>query len=192
MISFDRIKDRISQWWKYPQPNLFKTWSTGQYTDVIDTEFTALRLASEESARYVERNMRTVRNFTCDYDLHEWVVQTQVDGKLLLNGQVLEFGVASGRTINHFARLFPNRLIHGFDSFRGLPEDWTSRMPKGFFSRSNLPSVASNVKLWVGWFNETIPEFERMYESDPIALLHVDCDLYSSTCTILDLSLIHI
>lgn len=186
MIDFNRIQDRIAQWWRYPQPNIFRTWASGQYTDVIDTDFTAIRLASEESARYVERNMRTVPNFECDYDLHEWVVRNHIDPRLQLHGQILEFGVASGRTINHFARLFPNRLIHGFDSFQGLPEDWTSRMPAGFFKRNNLPKTESNVKLWVGWFNETIPDYKAMYESDPIMLLHIDCDLYSSTIAVLE------
>ena len=186
MIDLDRIRDRIAQWWRYPQPSIFRTWASGQYTDVIDTEFTAIRLASEESAKYVLSHMRTVPNFSCDYDLHKWVATTQVDTKLLLNGVILEFGVASGRTINHFARLFPNRLIHGFDSFEGLPEDWTSRMPAGFFKRAKLPDTETNVKLWVGWFDETLPTFKNMYQSDPIALLHIDCDLYSSTCTVLD------
>lgn len=34
-------------------------------------------------------------------------------------------------------------------------------------------------------FDKTIPEFLSGH-SDPVSLLHVDCDLYSSTVTILD------
>ena len=178
-MNWHRMLDRVQQWWRYPQPNWFQRRLIGQYTDVIDTEFTAMRLASEESARYVQMHMRTVPNFVCDYDLHEWVVKTQLDSKLD-NALVLEFGVATGRTINHFATLLPGRWIHGFDSFEGLPENWTSRMPKGFFARKSYPKVKFNCRLHVGWFNQTLPIFTDNY-SAPIQLLHIDCDLYSST-----------
>jgi hypothetical protein len=154
------------------------------YTDVIDTEFTATRLASEESARYVIDHMRTTPNFKIDYDLHEWVVGSQLDPVLLEAGLVLEFGVATGRTLNHFARALPGKIIHGFDSFKGLPEDWTSRMRRGFFARRDLPKVRSNCRLWSGWFDDTLPDFLTKYD-EPIALLHIDCDLYSSALTVL-------
>lgn len=185
MLNHHRILDRIQQWWRYPQPSWWQRHMNGQYTDVIDTDFTATRLASEESARYVERYMRTVPNFKCDYDLHEWVVDTQLGQGMVHHAVVMEFGVATGRTLNHFARLMPNRYIHGFDSFQGLPEDWTSRMPKGFFKRNKLPQVAWNCELYVGWFDETIKTWKLKYADTPIMLLHVDCDLYSSTQTIL-------
>lgn len=184
-MNLHRLYDRVRQWWKYPQPSWFEKRLLGQYTDVIDTEFTALRLASEESARYVQDHMRTVPNFACDYDLHEWVVKTQLDSDLAHSAVVMEFGVATGRTLNHFARLLPHKYIHGFDSFEGLPEDWTSRMPRGFFKRNNWPKVAWNCHLYVGWFNQTIPTWKLRFVDTPILLLHVDCDLYSSTKTVL-------
>jgi len=187
MIDLYRIRDRIEEWLRYPQPTAAQKQLLGMYTDVIDTEFTAVRLASEESARYVLENMRVVHNFETDYDLHKWVTTTQLDSNLLSIGTVLEFGVATGRTLNQFAYWLPNKPIHGFDGFVGLPEDWTSRMRKGFFARSSLPRVRKNCQLWVGWFNETLPGFkEKVQLTSPIALLHVDCDLYSSAVTILD------
>lgn len=178
--------DRFQEWRRYPQPSLAQRQLLGMYTDVIDTEFTAVRLASEESARYVTENMRTVPNFDTDYDLHDWVVRSQLDSDLVERGLVLEFGVATGRTLNHFARLLPNKTIHGFDGFDGLPEDWTSRMPKGFFARKNLPRVRSNCELVVGWFDDTLPRFVPLCRGAPVALLHVDCDLYSSAVTVLN------
>jgi predicted O-methyltransferase YrrM len=155
------------------------------HTDVIDTEHTAIRLASEESARYVQENMRTVPNFDTDYDLHRWVCETQLDPDMEFRGLVLEFGVATGRTLNQFARWLPNKTIHGFDGFKGLPEDWTSRMRRGFFARNNLPRVRDNCELHVGWFDDTLPEFARANFHRPVQLLHIDCDLYSSTVTVL-------
>jgi Macrocin-O-methyltransferase (TylF) len=80
--------------------------------------------------------------------------------------------------------LGPTRTIHGFDSFEGLPEDWFGKFRKGRFDTGGkLPKVRSNVKLHKGWFDETLPKF--VAENDgPVAFLHVDCDLYSSTKTI--------
>jgi hypothetical protein len=182
---FYRLKDRVEEWIRYPQPTRRQRQTVGMYTDVIDTDFTALRLASEESARYIQANMRTTPNFATDYDLHDWVVRTQVDSALLNRGLVLEFGVATGRTLNHFARLIPNKTIFGFDGFEGLPENWTSRMPKGFFARSVLPRVRDNCELIVGWFENTLPQFVKVSKGAPVALLHIDSDLYSSAVTVL-------
>jgi predicted O-methyltransferase YrrM len=179
--TFYRIKDRLEEWYRYSQPTTAQKKLLGMYTDVIDYDFTAVRLASESSARYMIENMRAVPNFETDYDLHDWVVETQIKAI----GSILEFGVATGRTANHFARLRPNDTIYGFDSFEGLPEDWTSRMPKGFFKRDALPTVRSNVKLQVGWFDNTLPIWKVDHGNRPIALLHIDSDLYSSAVTIL-------
>jgi len=187
MIDFYKIQDRVEEWLRYPQPTTAQKHLLGMYTDVIDTEFTAVRLASEESARYVLQHMRAVPNFDTDYDLHKWIATTQLDADLMSRGTVLEFGVATGRTLNQFAYWLPNKPVHGFDGFEGLPEDWTSRMRKGFFARSNLPRVRKNCQLWVGWFDQTLPGFiEKVQLARPIALLHVDCDLYSSTVTVLN------
>lgn len=186
-MNLHRIIDRITEWWRYPQPSRTEKQLLGLYTDVIDTDFTACRLASEESVRYIQQHMRAVPNFATDYDLHQWVATTQLDKKLLATGTILEFGVATGRTLNHFAHCLPQKTIHGFDGFVGLPEDWTSRMRKGFFARNSLPTVKSNCRLWVGWFNETLPGFVKTVQKKaPVALLHVDCDLYSSTVTVLE------
>ena len=182
---FYRIKDRVEEWFRYPQPTRLQKQLLGMYTDVIDTDVTAVRLASESSARYVIANMRAVPNFKVDYDLHDWIVRTQLDSTLG-SGLFAEFGVATARTINHIARLKPNHIIHGFDSFKGLPEDWTSRMPKGFFARSSVPKVQNNVNLHVGWFNDTLPKFKAEHGNTPLQLLHIDSDLYSSAVTILE------
>ena len=182
---FYRAKDRVEEWLRYPQPTRLQRQLLGMYTDVMDYDVTAVRLASESSARYMIEHMRAVPNFDTDYDFHDWIVRTQLAPKLGA-GMVAEFGVATGRTINHIARLLPHRVIHGFDSFEGLPEDWTSRMPQGFFQRDAVPAVRNNVELHVGWFDKTLPGFKDLYSNMPLQLLHVDCDLYSSTVTILN------
>jgi hypothetical protein len=97
----------------------------------------------------------------------------------------MEFGVASGNTINYISR-FTKDTVYGFDSFEGLPEKWRDGFDKGAFSRSgNLPSVNHNVSLVKGWFNETLPDFMKTHDKK-ISFIHMDADLYSSTIYILD------
>jgi len=85
---FYRTLDRVEEWFRYPQPTREQKQLLGMHTDVIDVDFTAIQLASEESARYVIANMRTVPNFDTDYDLHDWVAKTQLDPDLLKHGLV--------------------------------------------------------------------------------------------------------
>lgn len=103
-----------------------------------------------------------------------------------LDGLILEFGVAYGRSITVIGNLVAPRKVHGFDSFEGLPEDWAGGVGKGAFAQAQLPEVPENVELLVGWFDDTLPPFLAANDG-PIAFLHVDCDLYSSTKTILKL-----
>ncbi|HML27441.1 MAG TPA: class I SAM-dependent methyltransferase [Hyphomicrobium sp.] len=103
----------------------------------------------------------------------------------MVEGLYAEFGVNNGGTITYIAKQKPSKTIHGFDSFEGLPEDWSGNaMAAGFFNRKGqLPKVPANVVLHPGWFDRTAPKFAAE-NSGPLAFLHVDCDLYSSTATI--------
>jgi hypothetical protein len=108
--------------------------------------------------------------------------------QVTLRGAFLEMGVCTGKTINFIAALNPEQHIWGFDSFQGLPEEWTRTdltFPRGSF-RVNvegwMPPVLHNVSLVKGMFGDTLPHFkEQVLKSNPIAFLHVDCDIYSST-----------
>jgi hypothetical protein len=183
-MNIHRTLDRARQWWRYPQPTWFQRHLLGLHTDSFDIDFMARRLATESSARFVVENMRTAKNFPTDYDFHEWVA-TLVDPHLAYGGLFLEFGVASGRTLNHWAKLFPRNLIHGFDGFEGLPETWTWNFQKGHFSQP-LPRVRDNCELVVGWFDQTLPPFLERHPDQHVAFLHIDADLYSSARYVLE------
>ena len=75
-------------------------------------------------------------------------------------------------------------LVHGFDSFEGLPEHWRPGWDKGHFALSALPQVKPNVTLHVGGFEQTLPGFCAQH-GDNLAFLHFDGDLYSSAKTVL-------
>lgn len=102
-------------------------------------------------------------------------------------GFYAEFGVNEGGTISYIAKQKPALTVHGFDSFEGLPEDWSGNaMAAGYFNRKGrLPRVPSNVVLHRGWFDDTAPKFASTQQG-PAAFLHIDCDLYSSTKTVFD------
>ena len=102
-----------------------------------------------------------------------------------VDGLYLEFGVRSGRSINHIARRRPKATVHGFDSFEGLPEPWTGyTMDRGAFGGEGIPDVEPNVRLHVGWFDDTLPVFLDDHPGD-VAFVHIDSDIYSSALTIL-------
>ena len=97
----------------------------------------------------------------------------------------LEFGVASGGTINYISK-FTTETVYGFDSFEGLPETWRPGFEKGVFDRNGeFPAVNPNVTLIKGWFNETLPGFIHA-QNMKVSFIHMDADLYSSTKCIFD------
>lgn len=102
-----------------------------------------------------------------------------------VDGLVLEFGVFNGKSIRLIASL-TDGMVHGFDSFEGLPEAWCDEDKGTYSAFGQLPEVPDNVRLHRGWFEDSIPEF-RKNETGAIRFINIDCDLYSSTKTIFDL-----
>jgi len=102
-------------------------------------------------------------------------------------GLLLEFGTYRGDSINLLAKMMPGSKFYGFDSFQGLPERWTVGTREGGLSTGGvLPSVRDNVELVQGFFEESLPPFFARHPEEAVVFAHIDCDLYSSTLTILD------
>ena len=120
------------------------------------------------------------------------------------NGEWLEFGTGSGEstTIMSKERMGTNR-VYTFDSFLGLPENWGSlthslihsftlslthsgRLDygKGSFKQPK-PDLPRNVVCIEGMFEDTLPKFLHSHPNIEISLIHIDCDIYSSTKTVL-------
>jgi Macrocin-O-methyltransferase (TylF) len=155
----------------------------GRHSDSFDIDRLAWLAAGVSSSEYALVNMRNAKRCRNAQDLLGFAL-SQVPSDL---GLFLEFGVFSGTSINFIAKNRPQSTIYGFDSFKGLPETWRPGFPKGAFSLSNLPNVVENVELIHGWFDRTLPTFCEEHPDKPVAFLHVDCDLYSSTQTIFSL-----
>ncbi|MDH3704942.1 MAG: TylF/MycF family methyltransferase [Acidimicrobiia bacterium] len=140
-----------------------------------------LQDALDDTVTYIKANMADAIVCGDAYD-----VLDLASARVELDGLILEFGVRTGTSINHIAHLHPDRAIHGFDSFEGLPEDWSgSTSPKGTFAGEGRPTVAPNVELVIGWFDDTLGPFLDNHPGDA-ALVHIDSDLYSSAKTVLD------
>jgi hypothetical protein len=141
------------------------------------------------------------------------------------HAQFLEFGVHEGKDLVRMAYSLSQldnqqrtntgtTIIHGFDSFQGLPEDWNNgqnneddslAFAAGAFDLDGVAPILSsvrqrlnlganeqdigatviNAKLHPGWFSDTIPSFLKEHPA-PIAFVHADADLYASTMTFLD------
>lgn len=102
-----------------------------------------------------------------------------------VDGSTLECGVYFGRSLRVLASRTPGP-VHGFDSFQGLPEPWSEHEGTGAYSTAGrLPHVGANVQLHAGWFEDTLPAFFEA-QGQPVCLLHIDCDIYSSTRTVLE------
>ncbi len=101
-------------------------------------------------------------------------------------GAFLEFGVYRGATLSLISEIASPLDVYGFDSFEGLPEDWAGyTLARGHFSTGgDLPRVRENVRLYKGLFAKTIPQYLAERTPSRISFLHIDCDLYSSTCDV--------
>lgn len=140
-------------------------------------------MARREAALYVREHMAAAIMYADRWDLLEAAASEAVQ-----DGLFLEFGVEKGASANFIAkRMKEGGALHAFDSFEGLPEGWQGTLEtRGSFGRGGaIPKLAPNITVYKGWFTETLPEFCRRNQNAGIALLHVDCDLYSSTATVL-------
>jgi len=103
----------------------------------------------------------------------------------ITDGLLLEFGVFKGRTIRKIAATFPDKEIFGFDSFEGFPSDGRNDWQADFDTRGEFPEVPGNVQLIKGFFETTVPEFVDRHPQN-VLLMHIDCDIFSSTRTVFE------
>ncbi len=143
--------------------------------------------AAKESVDYFYKKASNALILDDRFKVLEYALNECLQNSISQDGLFLEFGVFQGESINYCAKLLKDKTFYGFDSFEGLPETWGGKEAKGHFSlQGTLPKVEANVELLKGWFNDSLPVFLDGEKRD-VAFLHIDCDLYSSTKTVLDL-----
>ena len=136
--------------------------------------------AAQDSAAFVLEHMPKSKVFWETLDTLRFAL-----GEIKGPGLALEFGVATGTTLKLIADVVAgDRTVVGFDVFTGLPETWRTGFPAGEFAQE--PPDIPGAGVVAGLFEDTLPAF--LADTDePISFVHVDCDLYSSTKTVLDL-----
>jgi predicted O-methyltransferase YrrM len=121
------------------------------------------------------------RTRRCKYDtLRHCLSHRRIDP----TGLLLEFGVYRGFSARLIGRRHPSRRLFGFDSFEGFPVDGRKDWRGNFSTEGRMPEVPRNVTLIKGYFEDTLPPFVARHAGEHAALIHVDCDIYSSTRTI--------
>lgn len=160
-----------------------------------DAEFVSWKLATESTARYINEHMHAARVFTGprasrrhDPEGRNALLEFALNA-VTVDGLVAEFGVHKGESVRLIASLLPpKRVVHGFDSFIGLPEGWFhGRVPGHFSLDGTAPSCGERVVLHKGWFSETLPPFLAA-NPGPLGFVHIDSDIYSSARDILTIA----
>ena len=141
-------------------------------------------LAYLDTLDYIKNNFKTT--IVCK-DQNE--VFNFAASNIDFDGLNAEFGVKDGKTIKILCQKnnLKNKIIYGFDSFEGLPDDWHgTRVKKGRLTRKGeIPKLPKNVVAIKGLFADTLPDF-LSDKKDKFAFIHIDCDIYKSTKDIFD------
>jgi predicted O-methyltransferase YrrM len=176
----DDLQHQLNEALRHQGDRIAELTANYEHRERRDLLFAAERDAAADSARFVQEQMPTAPSFPDPHaTLHHALSLMDTDG------MVLEFGVYTGTTLKIIAAAADGREVYGFDSFTGLPEDWRTGFSAGAFGVEQLPDVPG-AELIAGWFDDVLPGFAAEHPG-PIAFLHVDCDLYSSTKTVLDI-----
>jgi O-methyltransferase len=132
--------------------------------------------------QWIAEQRDRIPKFEQMYDLHRYV-HDEVCGRTAID--FLEFGVCQGHSIRFWSQLNrdPQSRFIGFDSFEGLPEDWTRNYPKGALDvGGRVPQIEDErVRFVKGWFQNTLPSFLSGFTPRSRLVVHSDSDLYSST-----------
>ena len=116
------------------------------------------------------------------YALYEYINDEYVRNQPI---SYLEFGVWQGESLTRWTELNTNRSsrFYGFDTFEGIPEDWNKLTPKGTFDTGGEPPPVCDqrVQFVKGLFQDTLHDFLDRTQWTGLPIIHIDCDLYSST-----------
>jgi len=93
-----------------------------------------------------------------------------------------EFGVQDGESARQIQEFLPlDGKFYLYDSFQGNPGHWYANKGPGHRRSNGVPVFEdSRITIIAGWFEDTLTL------RDVLGFVHIDCDLYSSTKTVLD------
>lgn len=132
--------------------------------------------------RWIAEQRGQLPTFKHLYDFYRHVHDEVCGGTAI---DFLEFGVYKGHSIRFWSQMSrdPQSRFIGFDSFEGLPENWTKKWTKEIFNvGGTVPQIDDErVRFVKGWFQNTLPGFLKGFTPRSRIVVHNDSDLYSST-----------
>ena len=163
----------------------FKQWNKLTTASSFDKEISIL--SNRKAAAFALENFQNATYFTSKSQLYSFVGNQILSNHPKAENLFAEFGVYKGHSINFFAKINPKIQWYGFDSFHGLPENWSgnSKTKSAFNQYGKLPKVEKNITLLPGYFNQVLPTWIKA-QNKKIAFIHLDADLYSSTKDVLN------
>jgi O-methyltransferase len=145
----------------------------------------ALQLLYAGELRHWVRAHRGRTQFDDRLALYDHLHASCIAGRPL---EFLEFGVWHGDSISYWARLdqHPDSRYFGFDTFTGLPEVWrgilSTKPPGSFSANGRIPALADDRVAFIqGVFQDVLPPFVAEFAPRGVLVVHIDCDVYSST-----------
>lgn len=127
-------------------------------------------------------NVRIIENKYDDFYTGNRKTSLEKAIELTEGGVFAQFGVYRGESARWILESHKCEELHLYDSFEGLPEDWNNKFKKGHF-KCEIPNFEDNrVSMYPGLFENNIKSFNKI----KFDLVHIDCDLYSATKTVLD------
>jgi len=165
---------------------IFKQWKKLTAATSFDHEIQ--KLSHQKAATYALESFGEASYFATKSQLYDFIrvsILTQTDVQSLH----AEFGVFKGESLNFFANANKDINWFGFDSFEGLPENWSGngKTKDHFSTLGKLPKVKANVTLIPGLFENSLPQWVRAQDKN-FAFVHLDADLYSSTKQVLTIA----
>ena len=139
-----------------------------------------------QSAEFIENNIDNALLFSSRPRIQEFSIIKASEVK----GDVLEFGVLGGKSINFFFDFCKSQRlgkeIYGFDSFDGLGESCGNvDAYREFDLKGQIPkSINKGVHLVVGDIHVTLPNFLEEFKNE-ISFVHIDTDSYVAARDIL-------
>tara|TARA_B100001094_G_scaffold333404_1_gene411542 strand:- start:1640 stop:2428 length:789 start_codon:yes stop_codon:yes gene_type:complete len=189
------------------------------FSGVSNNDMTGGVEALESLSTYLKKNHYLLNKGATEYKPPSWSEQdnifpsdapvhpmTHIEWAAILKGlglegDALEFGVASGGTIRDFAVIEPSKRFHGFDHFQGL-EKTNQFIPtyagwhEGAFAldgpeyKQTYETVIDDLSQFenIGLIVEDVHNLEEPseYDIDKICAVHIDVDIYEPTVSSLN------
>lgn len=115
------------------------------------------------------------------YHLYKYILEKEA---LTSPINYLEFGVANGISFNWWMsnNNDPDSRFYGFDTFTGLPENFGPYKKGTFNTANNIPSIKDERgKFYQGLFQQTLPDFLKIFDNKNKNVIMLDADLYTAT-----------